>query len=315
MIIARNVCIGFATALSLLSSTAFAADPEACRTIRIADGGWTDNVAQNAIAKTLLEPLGYQTTTSLLAAPIIFSSLKNKDVDIFLNSWSPAVDSMVKPYLDDGSIVRLADTMTGAKWTLAVPRFVYDAGLRNFADIQKYADKLGNKVYGIEPGSDGNQAILNLLQADSFGLKDFNLVESSEQAMLAQVTRKIASKEWIVFMGWAPHPMNMKFDIAYLDGGDDFFGPNQGAATIWTAARAGYAEDCANLGTFFKGLKFTVQMESEMMSYILDDGLEPTAAALKYIRANPGTLDSWLKGVVSINGKDAEPIVKAAVLQ
>ncbi len=314
MIIARTICIGFAATLSLLSSTAIAADPEGCRAVRMADGGWTDNVAQNAIAKTLLEPLGYQTTTSLLAAPIIFSSLKNKDIDIFLNSWSPSVDTMVKPYLDDGSIVRLADTMTGGKWTLAVPRYVYDAGLKTFADIQKYGGKLGNKIYGIEPGSDGNQAILNLLAADKFGLKGFDLVESSEQAMLAEVDRKIASKDWIVFMGWAPHPMNMKFDIAYLDGGDDFFGPNQGAAIVWTAARAGYAEQCANLGRFFKGLKFTVEMESEMMSSILEDGLEPSVAASKYIKAHPQVLDGWLQGVVSMDGSEAAPIVKAAVL-
>jgi glycine betaine/proline transport system substrate-binding protein len=315
MIIARTISIGFATVFSLLTGGALAADPEACRIVRMADGGWTDNIAQNAIAKTLLEPLGYQTTTSLLAAPIIFSSLKNKNIDIFLNSWSPAVDSMVKPYLEEGSIVRLADTMTGAKWTLAVPRYVYVAGLKNFADIRKYSDKLENKIYGIEPGSDGNQAILNLLGNAQFGLKSFDLVESSEQAMLSQVERKIANNEWIVFMGWAPHPMNMKFDIAYLDGGDDFFGPNQGGATIWTAARAGYAQDCSNLGTFFKELKFTVEMESQIMAFILDDGLDANAAALKYIRAHPENVDPWLKGVVSMDGKEAAPIVKAAVLK
>jgi len=315
MIIARIHSIAFAAALSLLTSTAMAADPEACRTVRMADGAWTDNVAQNGVAKVLLEPLGYQITTPLLAAPIIYASLKNKDIDIFLNSWSPSVDSLVKPYLDEGSVVRLADTMTGAKWTLAVPRYVYDAGLKNFADIKTYKEKLGNKIYGIEPGNDGNQAILNLLKDERFGLKDFDLVESSEQAMLSEVARKMVTKDWIVFMGWAPHPMNVKFDMAYLDGGDDFFGPDQGGATIWTATRAGYAEDCPNLGTFFKGLKFTVALESQMMGYILDDGLDGPGAATKYIKEHPETIDTWLKDVVSMDGKEAAPLVKAAILQ
>ena len=315
MIIARAHSIAFAAALSLLTSTAMAADPEACRKVRIADGGWTDNVAQNGVAKTLLEPLGYEVTTSLLAVPIIYSSLKNKDVDIFLNSWSPSIDSLVKPYLDEGSVVRLADTMTGAKWTLAVPRYVYDAGLKNFTDIKTYGDKLNDSIYGIEAGSDGNQAILKMIDDNRFGLKGFDLVESSEQAMLSEVARKIADKDWIVFMGWAPHPMNMKFDMAYLDGGDDYFGPDQGGATIWTATRAGYAEDCPNLGTFFKGLKFTVAMESQMMSYILDDGLEGPEAAVKYMKAHPEIIDAWLKGVVSMDGKEAAPIVKAAILK
>jgi glycine betaine/proline transport system substrate-binding protein len=315
MIIARTHGIAFATALSLLTSTAMAADPEACRTVRMADGAWTDNIAQNGVTKTLLEPLGYQVTTSLLSAPIIYSSLKNKDIDIFLDSWSPSIDTLVKPYLDEGSVVRLADTMTGAKWTLAVPRYVYDAGLKNFADIKTYSDKLDDKIYGIEPGSDGNQAILNVFKDKQFGLKNFDLVESSEQAMLSEVARKIANKDWIVFLGWAPHPMNMKIDMAYLDGGDAYFGPDQGGATIWTATRAGYAEDCPNLGIFFKGLKFTVAMESQMMGYILDDGLEGPAAAVKYIKAHPEMIDAWLKGVVSMDGKEAAPIVKAMIFK
>ncbi|MFH3844485.1 extracellular solute-binding protein, partial [Acinetobacter baumannii] len=37
----------------------------------------------------------------------------------------------------------------GAKYTLAVPQYVYDGGLRSFADIAKFSDKLGNKIYGI----------------------------------------------------------------------------------------------------------------------------------------------------------------------
>ncbi|MBD9624711.1 choline ABC transporter substrate-binding protein [Ensifer sp. ENS06] len=314
MIFARTSCIGISAALSLLTTTAMAADPESCRNVRIGDGGWTDNVAQNAVAKILLEPLGYQVSMPLLGAPIIFSSIKNKDIDIFLNAWSPAVDSMVKPYLQEGTIVRLADTMTGAKWTLAVPRYAYDAGLKNFADIGKFKDKLDNRIYGIESGSDGNQAILNMLDANSFGLKGFELVESSEQAMLSEVQRKIASKDWIVFMGWAPHPMNMKFDMAYLDGGDAYFGPNQGEATVWKAARVGYAEECPNLGTFFKELQFTVEMESEIMAFILDEGLDPPAAAAKFLHTHPETLDQWLKGVVSMDGKDAIPLVVGAVL-
>ena len=28
-------------------------------------------------------------------------------------------------------------------------------------------------------------------------------------------------KEPIVFLGWEPHPMNTKFKMAYLTGGDD----------------------------------------------------------------------------------------------
>ena len=94
--------------------------------------------------------------------------------------------------------------------------------------------------------------------------------------MLSQVARAIAAKKPIVFLGWAPHPMNVKFDIAYLEGGDDFFGPNFGGATVLTNVRAGYTKECANVGKLLQNLVFALPMESEIMGKILDDGKDPT---------------------------------------
>ena len=67
--------------------------------------------------------------------------------------------------------------------------------------------------------------------------------------MLAQVERATTRKEPIVFLGWEPHPMNSKFEMNYLSGGDDVFGPNFGGATVFTNVRAGYLTDCPNVGS------------------------------------------------------------------
>lgn len=305
--------VAVAAAFSLLAGAASASDGEACRTVRIADGNWTDNIAQNGLATVLLKPLGYDTHLEILSAPLIFASLKNKDVDVFLNSWSPSVDSLVKPYLDDGSVVRLTTNMSGAKWTLAVPDYAWDGGLQNFSDIAKHRDRLDAKIYGIESGSDGNQIILNMIKDDAFGLGGFELVESSEQAMLSEVQRKVRTRDWVVFMGWAPHPMNNRLSMRYLEGGDEWFGPNQGGATVWTAARAGFAQECPNLGRFFTNLKFTVELENTMMGYILEDSMDGPAAALKYIGLHPELLDGWLEGVTTIDGTDGLPVVKKSL--
>ena len=60
--------------------------------------------------------------------------------------------------------------------------------------------------------------------------------------MLSEVQRATSHKEDIVFLGWAPHPMNVNFKIQYLTGGDDSFGPNFGGAVVYTNERAGWAE-------------------------------------------------------------------------
>ena len=82
-------------------------------------------------------------------------------------------------------------------------------------------------------------------------------MESSEQGMLAQVARAVKRKRWIVFLGWEPHPMNANFEMAYLSGGDDWFGPNFGGATVYTNIRKGYAGDCPNVSKLLSNLRFT----------------------------------------------------------
>ena len=134
----------------------------------------------------------------------------------------------------------LRPNLEGAKYTLAVSNSLADAGLKDFADIAKFGDQLDHTIYGIEPGNDGNRLILDMIEKDAFGLGDFALKESSEQAMLAAGQARREGGEGIVFLGWEPHPMNATVKMTYLTGGDDFFGPNFGGATVYTNVRKGY---------------------------------------------------------------------------
>ena len=186
-----------------------------------------------------------------------------------------------------------------------------DAGLRDFADIAKFEDQLDGEIYGIEPGNDGNRIILEMIDADAFGLKGFEVVESSEQGMLSQVARAEKRGKMVVFLGWAPHPMNAKFTLTYLSGGDDFFGPNFGGADVYTNTRKGYSSDCPNMGKLLSNLQFTLAMENEIMAAILDDGQDPNDAATAWLKSNMGVLDGWLDGVSTLDGGDAMAAVKA----
>ncbi len=152
-----------------------------------------------------------------------------------------------------------------------------------------------------------------MIEGDAFGLSDFEVAESSEQGMLAQVERASRRDEPIVFLGWEPHPMNANFELTYLTGGDDFFGPNLGGATVMTNTRAGYVDECPNVGTFLKNLEFTLAMENEIMGAILNDGEDPADAATAWLTANPDTLGPWLDGVTTLDGGDAMEAVKSAL--
>jgi len=295
--------------LLIFSASIFGAD-EDCRNVRFSDVGWTDITSTTALASTVLEGLGYKVKTHVLALPVTFASIRNKDIDVFLGLWMPTMVADIRPYQEDGSLEILLTNLKGAKYTLAVPKYVHDAGVRDFADIAKHKEKFEGKIYGIEPGNDGNRLIQSMMDKKAFGLDGWKIVESSEQGMLGQVRRAVKRKEWIVFLGWEPHPMNTNFELAYLSGGDDYFGPNFGGAKVQTVVRKGYAEKCPNIGKFLKNLEFTLGMESQIMGMILDDGMEPVKAAKKWLNNNTAVLEKWLRGVTAADGKDGLAAVK-----
>jgi len=300
--------------LGLGLSAAYAGDPDACKTVRFSDVGWTDITSTTAIASEILKGLGYTPKTTVLSVPVTYTSMKNKDIDVFLGNWQPSMENDRKPFIDDKSVVEVDPNLpAGAKYTLAVPQYTYDKGLKDFADIGKFKDSLKGKIYGIEPGNDGNRLILDLIKGDKFGLKSFQVVESSEQGMLSEVDRATKHKEDVVFLGWAPHPMNVNFKIQYLTGGDDSFGPNFGGAVVYTNERAGWAEQCPNAAKLVKQLVFTVDIENVVMNGILTDGLEGPKAAEGWLKTNPPELAKWLDGVTTFDGKPGLDAVKKSL--
>ncbi len=293
------------------STSLLAASHSACKNVRFSDVGWTDITATTAATSEVLKGLGYTPSATVLSVPVTYASLKNGDIDIFLGNWMPTMEGDIKKYREEGSVETIGMNLTGAKYTLAVNKAASDGGIKDFADIAKYKEQLEGNIYGIEPGNDGNRLIQGMIDKDAFGLKGFKVVESSEQGMLAQVARADRKKEWVVFLGWEPHPMNANFKMSYLTGGDEFFGPNLGGAEIFTNVRKGYASECGNVGALLKNLKFTLAMENEIMGAILNDGTDPDKAASAWLKKNAGILDGWLTGVTTIDGKDGLAAVKA----
>lgn len=306
--------------VALLSAPllAQAAEPEQCQTVRFSDVGWTDITVTTAMTSVVLEALGYKTHTNMISVPVTYKSLAGgKDLDVFLGNWMPTMENDIKQYRDAGTVETVRANLENAKYTLAVPQALYDKGLKDFADIVKFKDALGGKIYGIEPGNDGNRTIQSMIDKDAFGLKSagFKLVQSSEAGMLSQVDRSQKRGEAVVFLGWEPHPMNKRFAMKYLTGGDEYFGPDFGKATVLTNTRKGYAQECSNVGQLLKNLSFTLDMESELMGNVLDDKMKADAAAKAWLKKNPQVLDTWLAGVTTVDGKPGLEAAKAKLTQ
>ncbi|MCV2891574.1 choline ABC transporter substrate-binding protein [Lentibacter sp. XHP0401] len=300
------------SALALFAASSAMAEGQ-CDKVTFSDVGWTDITATTAATTTVLEALGYETDTKILAVPVTYAAMAAGDIDVFLGNWMPTMEADIAPYREAGTVDTVRENLEGAKYTLAVNKAATDLGIKDFADIAAHKDALDGKIYGIEPGNDGNRVIQTMIDGNSFGLEGFEVAESSEQGMLSQVDRAIKKGEPIVFLGWEPHPMNANYEMGYLTGGDEFFGPDLGGATIYTNTRAGYISECANVGVFLSNLKFTLAMENEIMGAILNDGTDPKEAATTWLKANPDAAMAWLEGVSTKDGGDAAAALKAAL--
>ncbi|WP_347928508.1 choline ABC transporter substrate-binding protein [Pseudomonas helvetica] len=292
--------------LALSSVSAYA--EQSCDTVKMADPGWSDIAATNAITGFLLDGMGYKAKVDTLAVPITFGGLKDGQVDVFLGNWMPAQQGFYDKFVANGDVTQLSKNLDGTEFTLAVPDYVWDAGVHNFADLNKYADKFDKKIYGIGSGAPANISLQEIIKKNDFDLGQWKLIESSEQAMLAEVSRAVKKQKFVTFLGWTPHPMNVQLKMHYLKGGEKYFGDT---GSVHTLTRKGYAQACPNVGKLLTNLSFTQEMENSIMAEVVNKKLSNADAAKAWIKANPAVLDKWLDGVKTVDGKDALPAVKA----
>lgn len=281
-----------------------------CDTVTFSDVGWTDITATTATASIVLRALGYETDIKVLSVPVTYISMAEGDIDVFLGNWMPTMEGDIAQYRDAGTVDTVRANLNGTAYTLATNAAGAALGIKTFADIAVNSEALDGKIYGIEAGNDGNRIVMDLIDSDTFGMGAVEMVESSEQGMLAQVARASGKDKPIIFLGWAPHPMNSNFNVTYLTGGETWFGDE---GDVFTNTRAGYVDECPNVGAFLNNLSFTLDMENQIMGAILDGGEDATDAASAWLTANPDAYKSWLVGVTTKDGGDAVKAVSAAL--
>ncbi|HVH96704.1 MAG TPA: glycine betaine ABC transporter substrate-binding protein [Bacillus sp. (in: firmicutes)] len=153
------------------------------------------------------------------------------------------------------------------------------------------------KITGIEPGAGLMQ--LTKTAIEDYGLEDWQLIEGSSAAMVAELKKAINNKEPIIVTGWSPHWMFSAFDLKYLDDPKGSFG---GAEDINTLVRKGLDQDAP--GAYKILDQFAWEM-SDMESVMVDvaDGMNIAEAAQKWIDANPDKVAKWTEGAEQGNGE------------
>lgn len=272
---------------------------------------WPGVTVKSEVAAQLMEAMGYQTRQRDLAVSVILAGLTRNDIDVYLGGWYPVQTDMVEPLVADNKVEKLASNIQGANSGLVVPQYVYDAGVTSVADLDAQRDRFDGEIQGIEAGTGINTAILSAIDNDIAGLGDWSLNESSTAAMLAQAEQNMANGEWVTFVGWEPHWMNVSFDMAYLDDSEDA-GIAQIESTVWTVVPANMATEDPQLHRFLS--QYVVNIEDQnawVHSYSYEDRPADEVAS-EWISANLGTVATWLEGVTAKDGQPAIEAVRAS---
>ncbi|MEF8834249.1 MAG: ABC transporter substrate-binding protein [Halofilum sp. (in: g-proteobacteria)] len=284
-----------AATLSLGSATSAAETDHGfdCDRIHFGQPNWTGVSIKTDTATWMLEQIGYETKTTKGSLPIVYQTMTDREIDALLAQWMPSQREQYREFGIEGSLDIISPNLVGGRYTIAVPDYVYEAGVKSIEDLDKHKEKFGGEIYGIEPGSGGNDTVKKMIADDYAGLGDWDLVASSEPGMLSEVANRGRDEEWIAFLGWAPHPMNINHDMEYLAGGEDYWGPNKGEVIVNTVTPTGFAWACSNAGQFLDNYDWTVEEQSLAMGYVNNDGMEPLEAGKKVIRENPQMIERW----------------------
>ncbi|MEA2119979.1 ABC transporter substrate-binding protein [Halovibrio sp. HP20-50] len=272
---------------------------------------WPGITVKTAIAEQLLNPLGYQTSTQAIGLQVIYQGIESGDIDAFLGAWLPAQREMFNPRKESGVLVDVANNVDGAQMTLAVPEYLYESGIQSFADLDENRDQFEGKIYGFGAGSAASEILHNAIDNDTWGLGDWQVVDTSEVAMLSAARDAISREEPIVWVGWTPHWMNLELPMRYLEDPEDLFGENNGESDVLTLLRSGYADAHPNVVTFFEQFTFSAEEQSWMIQAYGQEEQDLDDVAEQWINDHPERIEAMLADVTTTDGEPAWPVIEA----
>ncbi|WP_078395051.1 glycine betaine ABC transporter substrate-binding protein [Shouchella patagoniensis] len=256
--------------------------------INIGYNTYAEAIAFAHVWEQLLEEKGYEVEAAAVEKAFLFEGTENGDFDIAFNTWLPFTDqayltkdSETIDVQEDGVIYE------GATLGLAVPTYMED--IHSIEDLKSYYDELNGTIVGIDPGS----ALMQITEDEiipHYGLEDFTLSSSSEQAMIQQLETAYQNEEPIVVTLWNPHWSFNDYDMKYLEDPDNVYGDPD---DIYYIARNGLAEDIPEIVDWLNNSYFDDDSLSELLA--LQNELDDVEAAKEWIENNRELVDNWMK--------------------
>ncbi|MEU1479480.1 ABC transporter permease/substrate binding protein [Streptomyces sp. NPDC005760] len=247
---------------------------------------WDDGVASTFLWKEILEERGYQVDAKQFDAGPLYTSVASDNVDFMTGAWLPTTHEQYwKKY--GGKLDDLGAWYDKTSLELSVPSYMKD--INSLADLKGKASRFGGKITGIE-SSAGEMALLKSKVLGAYGFdKEYEVVDSSTPAMLAELKRAYAQKDPVVVTLWSPHWAYNDYKLKKLKDPKGAWGAGDG---IHTVARKGFADDDPVVGQWLKNFKLDEKQLTSLEAEINKAGKGRQQDAVRtWLKQHPGLVD------------------------
>lgn len=255
------------------------------KTIEMGQISWAENIAVTNMWKVILEEKGYKVNFNLLDMGTTMAALANDELDVSLEVWLPVQDaSYLKQYNEEVNFSE-ETWYDNAKVGLVVPEYMDE--INSIEDLNKHHDLFEGAIVGFEPGAGTMEVTEDVITEYEL---NYELLPSSEPAMVTEIKEAIEAEEPIVSPLWNPHRIFSEVDLKYLEDPKEVYG---GVEKIHHATRQGFEEDFSEVDRWLKNWKMDDEQIGELMSYVAD-AEEPIEGAKKWVEENEGVINEWL---------------------
>ncbi|SFQ23980.1 glycine betaine ABC transporter substrate-binding protein [Salibacterium halotolerans] len=182
-------------------------------TITFGKTSWTSTAGPTQIAKQMLEEAGYNVEIELLDQPVIWEGMQSEEIDFFMDAWLPYTEEQLwNEYQDDLQKVATSYEQVPTGWV--VPEYVE---AESISDIKENPEKFGGKIYTIGAGAGIVNTSKEVMADYNLEEAGFELMPSSETAMISELKTKISNEEPVIITGWRPHSMFVDYDLKFLE--------------------------------------------------------------------------------------------------
>ena len=254
-------------------------------TVKIGYVNWAECVAVSNLWKVILEEQGYKVELTQLDVAPLFVGLSQGNIDVFMDAWLPVTHETYwneyKDNLDDYGIWYSEPAKIG----LVVPQYVT---IDSIADMKANSAKFDHQIVGIDPGAVKMKATDRANNSYNLG---FEVLQSSESAMMAALSKAYADNKWIAITGWSPHWMFAEYDLKYLDDPKGEYGASE---EIHTLANKEFSTKHPEVAEMLKNFTMNDQQIGSLEA-LINEGMTPVKAAEKWILENKDVVDGWIK--------------------